>query len=337
MQRLATLTLLCAAVLFVQFAVQTHSDATPTNRSSNFTWQRLTEHAPFPGSYNFPVHKTQDGQFVALHPQGTWVSSDGQAWTKSSLPFSGMNAAYLRYVQHGAATWALGKLSGNYQAFSIDPTIQRTTDYQQWTTVGSSPSLPKRVFYAVASFRGALWILGGFDGSREMADVWRSVDGLRWVRVVEHAPWSARASATAVVFRDRLFLIGGGRIDGPISNDVWSSADGLSWTLLTSLIAPEKPLGYTPVVYADQLWLIGANRSGQFTSEMLVSSDGKFWHAQSAPWSARGGVAAWANGVDLYITGGKYSTVVRGETVFQYGNDVWRMSPKRSAKIVSTE
>jgi hypothetical protein len=34
----------------------------------------------------------------------------------------------------------------------------------------------------------------------------------------------------------------------------------------------------------------------------------------------------WTDGQALYLTGGKYSTVVDGETVFAYSNDVWRLS-----------
>src|SRR5262245_30259351 len=84
-----------------------------------FSWERMTANAGFPGSYNFPVHVTADGQFVALHSKGTWVSRDARTWTRSALPFSGMNSAYLKYVQHNGATWTLGLLDGNYESFSI--------------------------------------------------------------------------------------------------------------------------------------------------------------------------------------------------------------------------
>lgn len=288
-------------------------------------WQRLAEHAPYPGSYNFPVHVAADGTFVALHPQGTWTSRDGAAWTKSALPFSGVNSAYLPYVQHDGATWTFGKLKGNYQDFNIDPVVQRTRDYKTWEEVGASSSLPHAIFYAAASFKSALWIIGGYNGDAATAEVWKSTDGLVWTRVVEKAPWSARSGAKTVVFHDRLYLIGGGVIDGAQANDVWSSADGETWRQETKEIAPEKPTGYAPVVFDDRIWLIGANRAGDFTSETLVSGDGKAWTPQTAPWSPRGGVAAWTDGSALFLTGGKSSYPKDGEPVFVYSNDVWRM------------
>ena len=291
---------------------------------ANYEWEQLTKAAPYPGSYNYAVHVAPDGRFVALHPDGTWTSRDGVTWQKAPLPWSGMNAAYLSYIQYNGATWALGKLEGNYLDFKIAPVIQRTRDYGKWETVGISPSLPHVVFYAAAGFKGSLWMFGGFDGKRPTAAIWRSQDGLNWTRVVERAPWSARSGAKAVVFRNRVFLIGGGIIDGPSANDVWSSADGIVWRRETASIAPEKPTA-TPFVFDDKIWLIGANRSGAFTSEMLVSDDGKAFRAQTAPWSPRGGVVPWTDGRDLFITGGKYSLEKDGERIFVYSNDVWRM------------
>lgn len=95
--------------------------------------------------------------------------------------------------------------------------------------------------------------------------------------------------------------------------------------------------GGTPVAFDDRLWLIGANRSGTFSSAVLVSTDGRSWQPLSAPWSPRGGVAAWVRDGMLYMTGGKFSTVERGETVFTYSNDVWRMPRAATAAQVLSD
>jgi hypothetical protein len=50
--------------------------------------------------------------------------------------------------------------------------------------------------------------------------------------------------------------------------------------------------GYVPLVLDDKIWLLGCNRNGQFTSQVLMSEDGKRWAGMSAPWSPRGGIAA---------------------------------------------
>jgi hypothetical protein len=300
------------------------AEAPKGGEASAYGWTRLTPAAAYPGRYNFPVHVLPDGRFAALHPDGVWLSADGASWSKSAPPPAGMNTPNLSYVQHGGASWALGAIEGDYRAFRIDPLIRRTTEYRRWEEVGRSASLPPVILYAAASFRGWIWILGGQDSAGARAGVWRSSDGLAWEEM-RQPPWSRRAGARAVVFRERLFLIGGGEVDGPPLNDVWSTADGLDWRRESAGIAPQSPVGYTPVAFDDRLWLVGANRSGAFTSEMLVSDDGRTWRPVTAPWSPRGAVAAWTKDGALYITGGKYSVERGGRQEFVYSNDVWRM------------
>jgi hypothetical protein len=86
------------------------------------------------------------------------------------------------------------------------------------------------------------------------------------------------------------------------------------------------PTGFTPQVFDGNFWLVGANRSGGFASAMLVSADGREWREVRAPWSPRGGVATWAAGGRMFVTGGKFSRQVNGEPQFVYSNDVWAMT-----------
>ncbi|HEU4996569.1 MAG TPA: hypothetical protein VFT29_17250 [Gemmatimonadaceae bacterium] len=171
--------------------------------SSAFSWDRMTADAGFPPSYNFPVHVAADGRFVALHPAGTWISRDAVTWTRGALPWSGMNSAYLRYIQHAGATWALGTLNGNYEQFSVSPVIRRTSDYAAWETVGRSTTLPQLVFYAATSFRGAMWILGGYNHSR-------------------------LAGGTPVAFADKLWMVGANR-SGRFDSAVLVTDDMRAW------------------------------------------------------------------------------------------------------------
>jgi hypothetical protein len=290
-------------------------------------WTRLLAAAPFAGSYHFPVHAAADGRFVALHPRGAWSTRDGVTWTAEPLPVDGANNAYLPLVQHDGATWLLGSVRGNYEAFAIDPLVRRTRDYKSWEIVGRSRTMPRLVFPAVASFRGYLWMIGGRDATRETDGIWRSSNGLDWERVVDHAPWGPGHGAQWVAFKDRLWLIGGGTLDGPIRSEVWSSADGIAWMREAEKLAEDQPYGYSAEVFDGRIWLLGANRSGSFGNEMLVSEDGRRWTPRHAPWSPRGLPAVWTDGKRLFLTGGKYSTPDpnTGEPRFVYSNDVWVM------------
>ncbi|MGE5521948.1 MAG: hypothetical protein ACM3VS_18640 [Candidatus Dadabacteria bacterium] len=66
----------------------------------------------------------------------------------------------------------------------------------------------------------------------------------------------------------------------------------------------------------------GCNRNGKFSSQVLVSSDGKIWHTALAPWTPRGGIAATVQGGKIYMTGGKYGGKA-DKPEFIYSNDVW--------------
>lgn len=293
-----------------------------------YRWRQLTGAAAFPKSYNYPVHAVPDGRFVALHPEGTWSSRDGTEWTREALPPSGSNTAYLGTLQHRGGAVALGRHTGNYLDFRIDPVIATTADYRAWTR-RKAANLPGVIFYGHASFADHLWMLGGFDGTAPVNAVWRSPDGIAWERMPD-PPWSPRAQPVAAVMGERLLLIGGGAIDGMPGSDrsnseVWATADGRSWERIAAQVGDPDPVGFHPQMFDGKLWLVGANRSGGFTSSMIVTTDGRTWERVEGPWSPRGGVATWTDGARMYLTGGKYSRVEDGETVFEYSDDVWAM------------
>ena len=60
----------------------------------------------------------------------------------------------------------------------------------------------------------------------------------RWIEVTDRAPFAPRDGAGALVFRGRMWLLGGwnpgDREHFPriCNNEVWSSADGAGWTLI---------------------------------------------------------------------------------------------------------
>jgi len=296
---------------------------------TNYQWVAETNAADFDGAYNFPAFVVR-GQVWAFHPRGTWSSRDGRAWTRSPLPSSGLNSGYQKYVAFNDAVYALGTMTGNYLDLHLTSRIARTRDLQRWDVVATQSELPARVFYGAVVHDNKIWLLGGFDGRNYFNDVWSSIDAVHWTRVLEHAPWTARNVDMAVDFKGRLWVIGGGLIDGqPESNpgakrEVWSSGDGVQWTR-----HPDRSgdaWGGAPVVFDNQLWLIAANRNSTFAPSLLVTADGNTWTEASAPWSPRGAPAVWVLGSKLFMAGGKYSVMANGAPQFIYRNDVWSMS-----------
>jgi hypothetical protein len=300
-------------------------------KSSDYLWSEITSRAAFPQGYNYPVFVLNSEMFALNN--GGWISKDGKNWTKTALTESGLNSAYQKYVQFKDAVYALGTMQGNYLNMQLSSRISRTRDFRTWETLAEKSNLPERVFYGAVSFKGKIWLIGGWDGKNYYNDVWNSEDGVNWQRVAQKTAWTPRTARVVVVFQGRIWLFGGSVIDGekttnPKSGEeVWSSADGVDWTRVE--INSPRPVGGTPVVFDDKLWMVGANRNtGNFGSAVFVSDDGLNWQEQAAPWSPRGAVAVWVVGDKLYMTGGKYSFAENGEIKFVYSNDVWAMSRK---------
>lgn len=321
--------------LALTFQVAGTSASPPASAAPPYEWRAVAESAAFPGSYNFPVFVVR-GEMWAFHPLGAWSSRDGRVWTKTALPPSGLNSGYQKYIVLNDAVYALGTMTGNYMDLHLTPRIARTRDVRQWEVVAAQSDLPPRVFYGAVVHGGKVWLLGGFDGKRYYNDVWVSTDAVSWTRVLEHAPWTARNVDMAVDFKGRIWLIGGGVIDGqPDPNkdskrEVWSSSDGTQWRRHADRTG--DAWGGAPVVYDNQLWLIAANRNSTFAPSLLVTSDGETWREESAPWSPRGAPAVWVFGDKLFMAGGKYSVMESGSPRFIYRNDVWSMSRRAGGR-----
>ena len=301
---------------------------TPRAVPRGYQWIEITKAAAFPPGYNFPVFVAK-GRMWAFHSEGVWDSADGKTWTKTGLQAIRRDAYNTTYVQLGDAVYALGDHSGNYERMSFTPRVRRTTDFRNWEDLGRNTNLPGRIFCGLVVFNNKIWMLSGYDGKRFYNDVWNSADGVRWTRVVADAPWSPRTGGTLYVFRNKLYMLGGGVIDGMANSnpgsdkELWSSPDGISWTRVDTNL--QNRAGGTPVVFDNKLWLVGANRDGSFARSSLVSEDGATWTEVAAPWSPRGGTAAWVFEDKLYMTGGKYSVTENGQIRFIYSNDVWMM------------
>jgi hypothetical protein len=306
----------------------------PVEHASSPSWTQLTDHAAFPGAYNFPVFTVRN-QMWAFHPAGNWYSTDGRSWTKSEMPLAGASSGYQKYVQFNDAVYLLGTVEGDYRNMRLGSRIIRTVDFKRWDVVANTTNLPARVFYRTVVFKGKIWLMGGFDGKNYYNDVWNSADGVRWRRVAETTAWSPRNIDVAVVFKSKIWIIGGGVIDGQPTNnpqsrgEIWSSYDGANWTKVSDKMV--KQWGASPIVFDGKLWLVGANRDGNFTRAVLVTDDGMTWKEHTAPWTPRGAAATWMFGNGLYMTGGKYSVRENGEQRFIYSNDVWVMTTSQTS------
>lgn len=311
--------LICTLLILASISCSTLSTP-PSSAQTNasYAWKKVLDEGPWSKSYNFQM-LVIDNRLWVFHPDGVWWTSDGSEWQRSDLTNPIGNHAFLDYVYFKGALYGLGHFNGNIETFTFRPEVYRTRDLTRWETIARKSNLPRRFFYHPFVFQDKIWIIGGEDSNVKYADVWNSPDGVAWTKVKDNLPFGRRSGSQIVTLRDKLYLLG---------NDVWMSSNGVDWQRVTAeIVKGEQIFGYNAVVYDDRIWLLGCNRNGQFSSQVLVSADGRNWLPHDAPWTPRGGIAAAVFNDSVYMTGGKYGGTPDRPN-FVYSNDLWTLSKR---------
>jgi hypothetical protein len=164
---------------------------------------------------------------------------------------------------------------------------------------------------------------------------------LNWEKVTDAAGWQPRDSQGELVYKDRLWILGGwfNSYDAP-PRDVWNSADGKDWNRVTAS-APWKhsDLPMT-VVYDDKMWLMGGWYNGRLpgheaSHEVWSSKDGSKWTAvtRNAEWSPRLAAGVLDFKGRMWILGGTENYYFGDEHSLK--NDVWATSDGVHWKLVT--
>lgn len=166
-----------------------------------------------------------------------------------------------------------------------------------WRRIDNNGNWSPRDGAGVVVLRGSIYLLGGWNYTTVVSEVWKSEDLQHWIRLPD-APWEPRHGAGWLVHDEKIYVIGGDLID-----DVWSSSDGIQW----SLNSESAPFGkrYTPIVhsangymylYGGQYWMpepwctMRADCSAVGMNDVWRSKDGSNWQIVTggAPWAGRG-------------------------------------------------
>ena len=317
----------------------------------DYRWHCVTECAPFAprdgagalvydgrmwllGGWN-PGDKTH---FPRICNNEVWSSRDGLDWTlvkpntfldahfDPRADWEGRHTA--GYAVHDGRMWIVG---GDVNQGHYHADVWYSTDGARWTQANPSapvPWAPRALHYTVA-MHDRIWIMGGqtvpqlaAEEERRYGDIWNSEDGLRWNRIERREPaWAPRGMiGGSAVFKDRIWILGGGIYDTPAHpgrvfySDVWSSGDGVDWTLHTPA-APWASRQYHEVaVFDDRLWVLegwnGSNRN-----DVWYSEDGSQWHALETPWAPRHAASVFVHDSALWVVAGN-----------NMQSDVWKLS-----------
>ena len=213
--------------------------------------------------------------------------------------------------------WILG---GWFNSFAAPPRdVWSSADGRTWKRVQESAPWKHSDFPMTLVFDDKMWLMGGWHNGRLAGhsasnEVWWSTDGATWQQAAPRAAWTPRIAAATVVFRGKMWLLGGTENyyfgdANSLKNDVWYSADGKDWTLATEH-AGWSPRGYLQAVVHDNKIFVfgGGNYVPEYhaLNDVWSSEDGIHWTkvTDAAPWHPRLWFSAAVYRDRLWVLGG---------------------------------
>lgn len=213
--------------------------------------------------------------------------------------------------------WIFGGWFNSYEAPPRD--VWSSADGKSWNLIQNNAPWKHSDLSMALTFRDRMWFMGGWYNGRLPGhsaghSVWSSKDGANWELATEKAGWTPRLASAAVVFRNRMWILGGTENyyfgdETSLKNDVWSSADGRTWQLATASAAWAPRAYHQAVVLNDRIYVFGG---GNYVPEyrdfndVWSSADGVTWRreTESAPWSGRLWFSAVTYRDHMWVLGG---------------------------------
>jgi len=218
---------------------------------------------------------------------------------------------------HDGRMWLLGGWFTSHEAPPRD--VWSSADGRDWRLETRDAPWIHSDLPMTLSFAGRMWLMGGWYNGRLPGhsagnSVWSSPDGRGWKQETTAAAWSPRLAAGAVVFKGRMWILGGTEnyyfgTDADLRNDVWSSADGRTWRLETADASWSPRAYHQAVVLGDRIYVLGGGNyvpAYHARNDVWSSADGVSWRreTETAAWVPRLWFSAVAYRNRLWVLGG---------------------------------
>jgi hypothetical protein len=139
-----------------------------------------------------------------------------------------------------------------------------------------------------------------------------------WTQAAASAGFSRRFGFESIVFKGRLWVIGGSSTNFDYFNDVWYSQDGVSWTRATENGGFRPRRNHQVLEHRGQLWLIGGETGmSEYADDVWTSKDGVYWTQVDVkePYPALANPRATVFKGQMWIVGG-YGAQTTGNSVW---------------------
>lgn len=263
-------------------------------------------------------------------PRDVWKSPDGKNWELVTKEAPWVHSDLPMSIVFKDRMWMMGGwYNGRMEGHESGNQVWSSEDGETWVQETNAADWSPRAASAIVEFKDKIWILGGIgnyffsEGTETLKnDVWFSSDGKTWELATADAGWSPRAFHQAVVFNDKIYVMGGGNYMPEYIgyNDVWSSEDGIHWKQETASAAWHHRVWFSSVVYRDRIWLMGGwSHPYKNWNDVWYSKDGKNWkeYKSDVVWPVRHEHSAFVFQDKIWVAGG---------LVPPLQHDVWSLS-----------
>jgi len=196
-----------------------------------------------------------------------WWSTDGAQWELATDKAGWSRRIAAAVVEFKGKMWIIGGIEDYYfgDAKSVKNDVWSTEDGKTWTQATDDAGWSPRAYHQAVVLNNKIYVFGGGNYvPKELYqaknDVWSSEDGAHWKQETDAAPWSPRLWFSSVVYRDRMWVLGGWS-NNPSKNwnDVWYSKDGKEWKQLKSETTWKERHEHSAYVFKDKIWIAGGH------------------------------------------------------------------------------
>ena len=210
------------------------------------------------------------------------VTGTSGVWAQNSVSFNGGSGERHAFASFQGKIWAVGGKSA-YNKSTINGSTWTTAATNIFSSVDSSFRWQgKLVVLNSALYFIAPRLDGGSAGTKE---VWRSFDGLTWVRLTAAAAFPQTYAAQVQVLDGKIFYLGATNGTGAPTDDVYSTSDGVTWTLVTATPGFSDPTirtEFASTTFNGLLWVAAGRIGGANVNSVYSSPDGATWTLATA-------------------------------------------------------
>lgn len=168
-------------------------------------------------------------------------------------------------------------------------------------------------------FKGKVWLIGGENSDTPPytpgSHIWSSTDGTTW-NFIRNNAFPVRRGHSVLVYKNKLWVIGGVDNMGNELNDIWNSSDGINWRRISRWTSIGSIANNSSVVFKDRIYVFVG--SGEVNTKVWSSNDGSIWRLETSnAFPVRNYTRTIVFNDNLYVVGGW------DRDSGSYSNDVW--------------